>query len=458
MTTPKSVDVLIIGAGPSGLAAANHCLHEGMDFLVVELGNASNKRNHAISQELAKGVGGAGLFSDGKLSYYPSAHVLYSLPSTLTLKKAFSWFHNLTSDIVQEHPEYPKILMPEMWHQKQISPQLLEKEYYSIYLSNEQLDSIINRLVVPISQHIKTCTEVTAITKCNEGYTVDLQSPTSNDTFTLTANSIIFCGGRFGPLMLHKAYPSSPMIFRRFEYGVRIEQERGDFFTNKFPTLDTKLILNDRNSELQWRTFCCCQKGKVFESEFCGIHTYSGARWDSDKSNVGFNVRIREHKTFESAANEIQALLKGKVKPFKLSLADFLANDIILGKSLTSFLWKGLKELQGQFDIHNANIYGPCIEGVGFYPNLTAELSLKNNEDFFVAGDSTGIFRGLLAALISGYYAAERACKNRIKQIVSTNANVTIKKSSIEHMPVIFTAQSKRFFLLSGRDLRVCFK
>lgn len=446
MTSKNKYDVLIIGGGPAGLASANYCLHEGVSFIVVESGKDLKQRSHNNAGEVVKGVGGAGLFSDGKLSYYPSAHSLYSLPSHLILKKAYAWFHNLVSDIVIDPPEYPTTRMPDIWHQTQINKHFSEKEYHSIYLDDKEMKEIVDRLFKPIAHRVKSETEIIAIAKQDRGYLVTSRSVNEGIEKSLLVESIIYCGGRFGPLSLSKIYSDLPTIYRRFEYGVRIQQKKNDFFTSKFPSIDTKLIANDDNNNSQWRTFCCCQEGRVLKSEFDGVYTYSGSRWKSEKANVGFNVRIKDFDHYKSNAGEISSLLRGKIDSFNMPLEDFINGNNILGKKLTSLLIEGINRLSSEFELGDAEVYGPCIEGVGFYPNLTGELALKNSNNFYIAGDSTGIFRGLLPALISGYYVAERTCKNRIVNVKSTNEKVSIKHSSVEHMPVIFTAQSKRYF------------
>ncbi len=73
-------DVIIVGGGPAGLFSAYYLSeHSDKRVLLIEKGKVSQKRNCPIKsyQECIKckpcnilsGIGGAGLFSDGKLNY-----------------------------------------------------------------------------------------------------------------------------------------------------------------------------------------------------------------------------------------------------------------------------------------------------------------------------------------------------------------------------------------------------
>ena len=63
----KEHDVIIIGAGPAGMFAANELIGHNLDILIVDQGKDVKDRNG----DIMSGVGGAGAFSDGTLNLRP---------------------------------------------------------------------------------------------------------------------------------------------------------------------------------------------------------------------------------------------------------------------------------------------------------------------------------------------------------------------------------------------------
>ncbi|RKX72476.1 FAD-dependent oxidoreductase, partial [candidate division TA06 bacterium] len=81
MVKDKKYDIIIIGAGPAGLFAAYELIDSGKSILIIDKGKSINSRKCPILEKITdkcvnckpcgimSGVGGAGLFSDGKLNF-----------------------------------------------------------------------------------------------------------------------------------------------------------------------------------------------------------------------------------------------------------------------------------------------------------------------------------------------------------------------------------------------------
>src|SRR5262245_10794011 len=84
-----SYDVVIVGAGPAGLAAADALSRRTENYLLVEAGAAIGERDRYAPRSVTAGVGGAGLFSDGKFSFFPAASALWRLRDRGALHDAY---------------------------------------------------------------------------------------------------------------------------------------------------------------------------------------------------------------------------------------------------------------------------------------------------------------------------------------------------------------------------------
>ena len=154
-----------------------------------------------------------------------------------------------------------------------------------------------------------------------------------------------------------------------------------------------------------------------------GLTSVSG-RGDGPKrgqSNIGFHVRISDQVLGTALWPDVLRTLRilsvsaPTLEPLPSFLADALGNGAhaeskqvaILGPRVARLVAEGLVRLRRTSPAlfgDDALVIAPALEGVAFYPELDSGLRC-GSLPLWVAGDATGLFRGLSAAMISGYYA-----------------------------------------------------
>jgi uncharacterized protein len=399
----ETSDAVIFGAGPAGLAAALAAIDEGQRVVLLELGKEVRSRQRYKPPDLVTGVGGAGLYSDGKFSFYPSASQLWRLRDHKALWTAYSWLADLLAGSA-EIPPFPNIDSYQT-----IGPyfELRQKTYPSKYIGLDKRLDLISRLSDAVGKALITQAIVTRLEHHKREFLINYEN--GGQPQTIRARTAILACGRFGGLELSRIAPWIPTVFRRYEVGVRLESTSEAFFLQHHSSLDPKYILTGSDGT-EWRTFCVCRNGEIVRTNFQGLATYSG-RSDArvtKRSNVGLNVRITEEpEPGTPLQKEIDYLLAGHVSPFKLELQKFMrCQTLAYGPHIDELIRKGISTLLPDAS-QEAWLTGPCIEGVGSYPDIDGNLKIRDLP-MWVAGDETGVFRGLTAAFISGHYAARQ--------------------------------------------------
>lgn len=389
-------DILVIGCGVSGLTFASK-LNNNFKICIYEYGKHHDQRDHEDSIDSMIGSGGAGLYSDGKFSFYPAGTKVWNIDN---ITKA----ENYLNRDIKQYCDIDKFTKNVDETQSYLKWSL--KQYPSIYLSLEQRKDLINKLFNQIkTKDIYFEHSVLSFEKIDDYYLVAVKDLKKDKILYVKTKTIIISGGRFCGLYLKNL----PTIFRRFEYGVRIVANANNAVMTHSNLIDPKYIITF--NEYQNRTFCWCQNGSVVLTDnMNGIKTYSG-RSDCEptgKSNFGLNVRIVDESEFDQKS----MLNISKIKPFKYSFNNINKTEIIdnYGVKYGELLLKSinnLTELFGELPEDDVEIVGPTLEGIGYYPNIDEKtLKIKDN-DIYCIGDATGIFRGIIASMLSGYALAE---------------------------------------------------
>ncbi|WP_162619635.1 FAD-dependent oxidoreductase [Salinicola peritrichatus] len=407
----ETYDVAIVGAGPAGLAAAQKLSRQGLRVLLIDQGQEISQREKEAEAELTQGHGGAGLYSDGKFSFFPSATHLWRLPKREALREAYAWTCDLLNGYGLDTPPFPE-------NANAYTPGIgnwVLKDYPSDYLSLQARLEMVFGLVGSLDTEIASRTEVTAHRYEASARQHHLWLQRDSHAFEISARALILATGRFGALDIGDDVGS---IFRRLEVGFRIEQPSEQAFFQHLTNLDPKLTLRNASDALEWRTFCACRNGRTVLTRTQGLWTVSGHSDGppSARSNVGFNTRILDETMARQAIESIKAALHKPNSHFAIPLKAWIegqehATSIMnatYGENVAKAMLQGLKRLIRNFpaiEHDDTRLIGPTLEGIGWYPQVDGELRIPNRPSW-VVGDACGLFRGIVAAFISGHYAA----------------------------------------------------
>lgn len=422
-------DIVFVGAGCANISGAHYLnkTYPNVSFLIVDVGTNLTRRDHNSETDCVNGVGGAGLFSDGKFSWHPAGTEVWNLEKN-KLRKSYKFIkdtiepyveeNRLLDDTIEKIPDFPEIqenfLSDDTWKLKNYITHYLsleQRKQMGIEMSIEYYDFekywkhnfLLQHKVIDYQRQEDTT------------YNIVCQNIITLENTIVNAKHIIFGGGRFMPVWLKQHMPTK---FKRVELGVRFAGPSTSKIFSLSKNKDPKFMMTDMNKKIQYRSFCTCREGENVVTNCYDIRTWSG-RSDCDptsESNFGFNLVFKDEKYFEllEFARETQ--------PFDIPL-DYLYSksreEIIetVGKYIyvLDYIKEGLESFIN-FTIEQSGatreefltfrLRGPTIEGVGCYPILDNDLKVPN-ENLWVVGDATGIFRGIIASMLSGVFVCE---------------------------------------------------
>lgn len=394
-------DVVVIGAGPAGLSAAAE-LSRTRDSLLLDQGRDLGDRDRHAAPDILSGIGGAGLFSDGKHSFFPSATALWQLPGP-DLAAAFDRTaallarHGLTAEPPRPSPTASAPERPGTWSLKR---------YPSIYMPLAQRMAVIAELA---SACAAVWTDTRVVAAAREADTLRLDLLRDGSPVAIHARALVIATGRLSPrwVLPWLAPLTATASFRRLEFGVRIESASDAPLFRRLVGVDPKLRFLDPDGTTEIRTFCVCRDGEVVTGETHGIAACSG-RADgppTGRSNLGLLVRTADPTL---AAAVAPLLYTTAPRSLPLAAADLAALTPLFGERGAAAVRAALDRLARWCPElprdRNAVVHAPCIEGVGDYPDDDGALRLAPG--VWVAGDVCGRFRGIVASMASGRYVA----------------------------------------------------
>lgn len=435
-------DVIIIGAGPSGLLAGYVLRNNHISYLIIEKGKVPQDREKTNEEDVASGVGGGGLFSDGKISFSPSGSWMWRNLNCDKLKKSYNILKTLLQECDINLPEFDLNWV----NIKDANGSNYEKKYNSLIMSDFSQSFLLGYLYKINKEYLITKNSVISIEKSINCYFV-----TTDVGCVYRCKQIIFAAGKYGYSSIETIKNDNNLLENdKLEVGIRFECD-SDFFKPYYSeNTDYKFIDKINNSD-EIRTFCCCKQGAIIKSKYNGWMSFNSTKdrtkmpENGKKSSIG--VLIRSENPESVLYKEMWECIERREYSFNITAYDFFySNHFFIGKNCDARIKELISNrlVKKGINLNTSFVFGPEIEYVGKY--LRPNSDLKIDENFYIIGDASGLYRGLLPALISGIYSALEISSKQNKYIENSVERLGINISDSEPMELVFTAQSKNYF------------
>lgn len=458
----KKYDVIIIGAGPSGIFTALELLtsKEKPSILIIEKGKDIEERACPVKVknisctacrecDLLSGWGGAGAFSDGKLSLSPEVGGFLS--------------RYIDKDKVRSLIDYVDGI-----YLKYGAPSEVFGDKAEEVMELEKLSSVNNLVLIPSKiRHIGTDRCKMLLKRMRE----DIRN--SVDTiFQTEAEAVLVEGGKYkgvklkdGTEFLSDFLVLAPgregsrwleeesrrlgltLLKNPVDIGVRVELPATVLEPLTRVTYEPKLLFYSRRFDDKVRTFCVNPYGEVVKEYLKGIWTVNGHSYaDRRTANTNFAILVSTYFTepfdqpisygryIAQLANFLgkgvivqrlgdlmagrrstqERISKGIVRP---TLADATPGDlsfVIPYRYLCDIMemLEALDKIAPGVNSRHTLLYGVEVKFYSMQLKLTDRLETEIS-NIFAVGDGAGVSRGLIQASASGILAArEILCRS----------------------------------------------
>ncbi len=449
-------DVLIIGAGPAGLFAANE-LADKLKVVVVDKGRALKERTcvalmngsckKCLPCNITGGLGGAGGLSDGKLNLRPD--IGGNLEEFVSNKEAWS-IVNKIDQIFLKHGASEELYAPDI---DKISPILKRAAATGIkfipivqrHMGSDKTPPIINSIKEELEEKgvlFMLETEVSDIIVDDILKGAKLRNNNDGEFF-IECNYLIAAPGRIGAKWLSDQTDKLgiPVRHNPVDVGVRVELPQIIMDEITKINWDPKFHIITKTYDDFVRTFCVCNKGFVVEEvydDFMGVNGHSMRDKLSENTNFAFLVRVELTEPVENTSDyafsiatitntlgggkpilqRLGDLRKGRRSTWRrlersnvvptfdcvtpgdiaMALPHRVVVDIIEGLEALDKVMPGVAS-------DSTLLYAPEIKLYAM--RLEMDKNMKTKIDgLYGAGDGAGVSRGIVGAAATGIIAA----------------------------------------------------
>lgn len=453
-------NVAIIGAGPAGIFTALEIMKLKPDWKVVlvEKGKKIEKRKCFLREGkricpncktcgLLCGWGGAGAFSDGKLTLTPDVggHLVDYMPRE-NVEDLIDYTDKLYLDFGATEVIYGTNKEAYADIARKATLAELKLIYSPVrHLGTERSLDVLKNMQDYLSDKITILNEETVDKLIVENEQV--KGFTTKKGQKITAEYIVIAPGREGADWLTSEFEQNKigMVNNAVDIGVRVELPAPVFEPITEKLYESKLIYYSKTFGDEVRTFCMNPYGEVVSENYGGILTVNGHSYATKKTrNTNFALLVSEEFTepfkepiaYGQHVARLANMLAGGVlvqrfgdlldgrrsTPDRMkssiltpTLASATPGDLSLVLpyrqllSIIEMLYALDKIAPGTASRYTL-LYGVEVKFYSARVKLTNELETEGVKNLFTIGDGAGVTRGLIQASASGVYAARIIC------------------------------------------------
>ncbi len=449
-------DVIIVGGGPAGLFAAYFIKeHSDLDVLIIEKGKSPLERKCPLKQSMKclnckpcnilSGIGGAGLFSDGKLNFIPRLGKT-DLTQFMTLPQAQALIgetEEIFNRFGMDGPVYPT----DMDAARELRKKAKRHGINLLLIKQKHIGSdMLPGHIAVMADHIRSC----GVTLKTSEEVLDVFVENGAVTGVLTdkgqycAKNVILAPGRVGADWVGKLVRKYGIRVhqRGIEVGIRVEVHNDVMQDLCNIIYDPTFFIQTQKYDDSTRTFCTNQGGYVSRENYRDFVCVNGHAYREKKSNntnfaflskVVLTEPVTDNQAYGEAIGSLASLIgggkpilqrfgdlkrgrrstwhrikKGFIEP---TLTDVVCGDIAMAlpeRILTNIV-EGLEKLnmivQGVSNDETL-LYAPEIKF--FATQVVTDENLETIiKGMYVAGDGPGVAGNIVSAAATGIIPAK---------------------------------------------------